>query len=118
MTEAEWLACDNPTVLGRFIGASGGFVGKPANTRKVRLFAVACCRQIWHMIAAFPAIARCVEFAEGYADRVGAKKRLKKLRDDTVKCMSGTGVSPAKTFRSRALPQSRGTHVSPKQTRF
>jgi hypothetical protein len=60
MTEAEWLACTDPAPMLEFLGDR-------ASSRKLRLFAVACCRRIWPLITE----AHCreaVEVAERLAD--------------------------------------------------
>src|SRR5687768_8837014 len=44
MTEADWLALEDPyTMLDSVLSAS-------TQTRKLRLFAAACCRRIWSLL--------------------------------------------------------------------
>jgi hypothetical protein len=42
MTELEWLACTDPADMLRFLRGRAG-------DRKLRLFAIACCRHVWHL---------------------------------------------------------------------
>jgi hypothetical protein len=62
MTETEWLACTDPTPMLQFLKAN-------ASGRKLRLFAIACCRPIEHL---FPD-ERCnnaLRVAERYAEGI------------------------------------------------
>src|SRR6516164_5342895 len=61
MTEAEWLVCDRPGAMlrGRNHQISG---------RKLRLFACACCRRIWHLVPPEPIWTATLELAERFAD--------------------------------------------------
>jgi hypothetical protein len=58
MTEAEWAACTEPTPMLKFIE------GK-VRDRKYLLFACACCRRAWHLLAADRS-RHAVEFVERY----------------------------------------------------
>ena len=79
MTEAEWLACDDPFGL---LSAAG----PRATERKVRLFCVACCRQVLHLApaarrkSAEAALGVAERFADGEAtkaERLGAEKKAR-----------------------------------------
>src|SRR5579885_3264916 len=60
MTPAEWRSCTDPAAMLAFLG------GK-VSARKLRLFACACCRRIWHLLPEDDS-RRAVEAAEAYAD--------------------------------------------------
>lgn len=72
MTEAEWLACTDPQPM-------LAFLRDRTSDRKLRLFAVACCRRIAHRIPD-AAGRRLVELAEGYAEGLVRKKDLEAAR--------------------------------------
>lgn len=70
MTEQEWLACtDNPGVMLQFLGNRAG-----VSDRKLRLFSVACCRPIRHLLTA--AECHAVDLAERYADGWASREEL------------------------------------------
>jgi hypothetical protein len=69
MTEADWLACTDPgpmldLILGR------------ATDRKLRLFAVACCRRVWHLMA-HERSRTAIEAAERYAEGLMSREELR-----------------------------------------
>jgi hypothetical protein len=66
MTEEEWLAGNNPRGMLSFLRDG-------VRPRKLRLFACACCRRIWHLLAEARE-REAVEVAERYADWRGVRK--------------------------------------------
>jgi hypothetical protein len=69
MTEAEWLACEDPEPMLEFLR------GK-ASDRKLRLFAVACCREISPYLKG-ERCHRSLEVAERYADGKASEEERK-----------------------------------------
>src|SRR5262245_23213325 len=68
MTEAEWLACDDPDLMLEFLRDN-------ASDRKLRLFACACCRRIWRLLVDKRS-QRAIEITEDYADRKAEERAL------------------------------------------
>jgi hypothetical protein len=60
MTEAEWMASTDPAAMLEAVRAR-------ASERKLRLFAIACGRRIWHRILA-PRVRQAIEVAERFAE--------------------------------------------------
>src|SRR5579884_3258281 len=59
MTEQEWLESPNPRTMLEHLR-------RKASERKARLFAVACCRSLWHGMG--EPLRRVVDVGERYAD--------------------------------------------------
>jgi hypothetical protein len=68
MTEAGWLACADPEPM---LEA----VYDRASQRKLRLFAIACCRRVWHLLATDDC-RRAVKVAERFADGLASEAEL------------------------------------------
>jgi hypothetical protein len=68
MTEREWLACTDPQKMLEFLRDK-------ASDRKLRLFAAACCRQVWHQLAS-KECRQAVEMSELFADDLSFKTDL------------------------------------------
>lgn len=72
MTEAEWLACTDPTLMLEFPR------GKVSD-RKLRLFAVACCRRGRSILQSRTTLA-ALDALEAYADDLITRKVMEERR--------------------------------------
>jgi hypothetical protein len=68
MTESEWRECREPQPMLAFLRNAGKL-----SERKARLFAVACCRRIWHLMIG-EKCRKAVEVSEQFADGLVGKE--------------------------------------------
>jgi len=68
MTETEWLTTTAPTPMLEYLRGR-------ATERQMRLFAVACCRRIWHLLTD-DRWREAVRVAEAFADRQATEDEL------------------------------------------
>jgi hypothetical protein len=102
MDEREWLTCTNPYRMLAYL------TGK-ASDRKLRLFGVACCRKLWHLLEDGRS-RLAVEAAEALADRpTDDSGRYREVRDAAhiVAAALHAGVLQADDPRSRAWTEAR-----------
>jgi hypothetical protein len=70
--EKEWLECTDPTTMLEFLR------GK-ASDRKLRLFAVACCRRFQHLLV--PEACEALEVAERVAEGTASSEDRRRVRE-------------------------------------
>jgi hypothetical protein len=92
MTEADWLACTDPQKM------LDSLRGK-ASERKLRLFACACCRRVWHLLTREQP-RDAVATAERYADGLAGPEELRRGWSAVRKALS---VAPLRTGWEEAL---------------
>src|SRR5262245_31347514 len=68
MTEAEWLACDDPRLMLSHLQDA-------ASDRQLRLFACVCCRRLWRFMNDERS-GTAVAVAEGFADEDVTQEEL------------------------------------------
>src|SRR5512145_2148413 len=100
MTEAEWLACSNPQPMLEFLR-------RKASDRKVRLFAVACCRRVWSSLEHEEfreAVRKAESFADGLVDRAEMLQAHEKARPIFVTLHDGRDNGPGAALTASAFP--------------
>ena len=114
MTEAEWLASDDPAAMARFAARPGD--------RRMRLFACACCRLIWPLLTdrrSREAIDVTERHAVGLAgdpelataaDHALAARRKKEERWRAL--TTGPGTAQTKRDRTAAFGKDLAAHVA------
>jgi hypothetical protein len=76
MTEAEWLACQDPKPMLEFLRTQRGEARRGSGRRKLRLFACACLRGIWPLLRK-PGSRQAVLVAERFADGEAGGEELR-----------------------------------------
>ena len=100
MTEAEWLACDNPAPMLEFLR-------RKASDRKLRLFAVACCRRVWSSLEHEEfrdAVRKAEFFADGLVDQAEMLQAHEKARPIFVTLHDGKDNGPGAALTASAFP--------------
>jgi hypothetical protein len=90
MTEAEWLACSDPPPM-------RGVLNGKASNRKMRLFAIACCRQIWQFLNGESRAA--VEVMERYLEGQATLEEL----EDVHRHLSDEGLTNLAAIQEQAF---------------
>ena len=78
MTEPEWQSCADPQKMLEFLNWRAPSAWGEVSDRKLRLFAVACCRRVWHL-APHDDSRGAVEAAERFADGGGTAVDLRRV---------------------------------------
>jgi hypothetical protein len=97
VTEAEWLACDDPI---RMLG----FLEGKASERKLRLFACAYCRLLWESMRDGRSRA-AVETGERYADGLADYPRLCAARNGALRALDAIRRPLRKGWPGRSAPR-------------
>jgi hypothetical protein len=97
MTESEWLFCKDP-------GKMLAYLSGRASARKMRLFAVACCRRIWYLLRS-KALRMAIAVSEQRADGLVPAGQLAMVAQAIEHVWPGNG-----DFTLESYPQTRVLH--------
>lgn len=75
MNEVEWFKCKNPADMWGVVGWRPEIIRRKAGRRKLRLFGVACCRQLRGVMPDSRSLA-AVEVAERFADGRASREEV------------------------------------------
>jgi hypothetical protein len=120
MTEQQWLA-------GKDLDRMLSFLRGRASERKLRLFACACCRRVWHLIPEGPS-RKTITLAEQVADGLAAEEELEEcgkgataVAQRTVRAASWSAVwagsRSAEVAAARAAAQAAAWAAVPDETK-
>jgi hypothetical protein len=109
VTEPEWVACTDPRVMLEYLSGE-------VSDRKLRLFAVACCRRIWHLVSDERS-RRAVDAAERYADGLAPLDELAAAQREAAPAYTdGTdafyGLRPGITPPHSTAPHAAARHAA------
>jgi hypothetical protein len=79
VTEDKWLACTAPREMLNHLDPLLRQLALQVSRRKLRLFACACCRRVWHLLG-YETLRRAVEAAEHHADGLFTDAELEMAR--------------------------------------
>jgi hypothetical protein len=98
MTEAEWLVC-------RELWKMLYFLEDKASERRLRLFAVACCRLFWHLLTDDRS-RRAIEVTERFADGEASEEELGRAWE------AAGAVNPSEHGSAARHPAWRAAHTA------
>lgn len=101
MIEAEWLACPDPQPMLEFLR-------RRASDRKVRLFAVACCRRVWSSLE-HEEFRDAVREAELFADSLVERDQMLQAYEKAraiFATLHGKDNGPGAALTASAFPRS------------
>jgi hypothetical protein len=107
MTEAEWLACEDPR---RMLGSVRGDERNRLPERRSRLFGVACCRRLLHLIVDSRSL-KALEVMERYADGAATTDELDAAYSEAVDVEAYYAEHPDRRHGSRLVALGRAANA-------